>query len=648
MRTAYSFLLILFITSITYSQDSIKHYYLGEIVVSAENETIMKTSSEFEITKSKISDEHNFDISKSLENSPGISIFRNGRNEAMIRLRGFDHKQTAIFYDGVPIYIPYEGTFDLSQINSMPIQKISVAKSMTSILYGANTLAGSINIITEEPVKDFSAKAMFLAGLNYGAQVSLSGMFKKFYYVLSGNFNKSDGFSISNSFSNTKNQTGIFRNNSQNLQRGVFGKIGYNLNENNEFVISFNQNWNNKGVPVNIYTSYPRYWKYTDWNNYLLNFIHKISLKNFTLRTNLYTNNAYNVLNSYDNETYATQYKNYAFQSTYNEYSTGGSINPELNLKNYGLLKASVALKKDTHYEIPNFNKPEEKFTAETYFAGIEYGKNNFHNFNITGGFSYNYLNISYADIYPIRDNIGALNWQLGTGYELAPAFTLFANVSGKSRFPTLKELFSEHLGRFIANPNLDKERSINTEAGLKYNFQNTNFIISLYYSNVKDLIQIVNISSTKQQCQNIANTEFKGIDLSLVQNFRYFDVCVNYLYLSAKNLTQGATSENLEYRPEHRTDINVSKQYDFGFFWKAQVSYTSNQYAQFTDNYQWVEIPDFIIYDAQIAYTPKSFLPTPVKFFIKINNIFDKYYESEYGFPQPGRNIQIGIDSEF
>ena len=61
MRTAYSFLLILFITSITYSQDSIKHYYLGEIVVSAENETIMKTSSEFEITKSKISDEHNFE-----------------------------------------------------------------------------------------------------------------------------------------------------------------------------------------------------------------------------------------------------------------------------------------------------------------------------------------------------------------------------------------------------------------------------------------------------------------------------------------------------------------------------------------------------------------------------------------------------------
>jgi outer membrane cobalamin receptor len=36
------------------------------------------------------------------------------------------------------------------------------------------------------------------------------------------------------------------------------------------------------------------------------------------------------------------------------------------------------------------------------------------------------------------------------------------------------------------------------------------------------------------------------------------------------------------------------------------------------------------------------------VNLFLRADNILDKYYETEYGFPQQGRNFKIGSEIKF
>jgi outer membrane cobalamin receptor len=57
-------------------------------------------------------------------------------------------------------------------------------------------------------------------------------------------------------------------------------------------------------------------------------------------------------------------------------------------------------------------------------------------------------------------------------------------------------------------------------------------------------------------------------------------------------------------------------------------------------DTGKWGTLTDYGLVNVKIS---KSFLNNSVYF--RINNVFDVNYQSEFGFPQEGRNFMIGID---
>lgn len=56
---------------------------------------------------------------------------------------------TLMLYNGVPIYSPYHGSFDLSWIPVSSIERVEIVKGATSVLYGNNAVNGLISIITK-------------------------------------------------------------------------------------------------------------------------------------------------------------------------------------------------------------------------------------------------------------------------------------------------------------------------------------------------------------------------------------------------------------------------------------------------------------------------------------------------------------------
>jgi iron complex outermembrane recepter protein len=646
MKITITILIFICFSQMCLSQnnDSLRTYFTGEIVVSSSKDAIVKTTSTEVIDKKELSNSDKFSISETLQSHPGIFIEQNGRNEALIKLRGFDQRQIAVFFDGVPYYIAYDGNIDLSQINSSPVGKVVISKSMSSVLYGANTLGGSVNIISDEPIRNLYSKIKLSLGNTYGISGINEGKYKSLYWLLSGNIDKSDGFNLSSEFKPTKNVNGDKMENSSFLQRGFFVKSGLNLNSYDNISLSIGKNYNNKDVPVNIYTNSPRYWKYTDWNNTMINLITNFKISNIVkLRGNIYTVNDFNMLNSYDDATYTTQIKNSSFTSTYDDYTTGVSLIPEVDAGKILSSKFAFLYKRDTHYEQPGINQNFKRFVADNFTVGVE---KNFDLFktDFIVALNYNYLNIVYSNGNPLRSSIPVINGHIGIGKNIGKNIYLYAHLSNNSRFPTLKELFSELLGKNIANPNLSNEQSWNTEMGIKITDKIIGDLsVAFYLSKVKDMILSVALGDNKSQYQNIGKVTLDGFELSYKKDFKFINVNLNYTYLNAKNNSNNI-DDKLEYRPEHCANMIITKSFNFGLTCVLESFYTGKRYGIDGDSKQWMALADFTIFNFRVSQN----IYNKFDVIARVNNITDKYYEIEYGILQQGRNFIFGVQYSF
>ncbi|MCE1163770.1 MAG: TonB-dependent receptor [Bacteroidetes bacterium] len=637
-------LLILPLPVFAQDSDSLKDYYTGEIVVTSSNEAVTKTASTSELNREEINRMDDFQAGGPLKLISGINTTRNSRNEIQIKMRGFDQRQIGVFFDGIPFYVAYDGIFDLSQLSAASVGKITISKSMPSVLYGMNTLGGSVNIISDKPSQGIHTDIKGIYGDTYGGVLKNTGSFRKFNWLIAVNYDKSDGFRLPSSFNPAKNEDGDKRDNSRILQRDIFVRAGYDFSTDNDLSVVASKSYNSKDVPVNIYTSFPRYWRYTTFNNFTLGVIsnNRIS-RGIKLRSSIYTVNNFNILKAYDDNTFSTLLKNSSFNSTYDDYSTGLSFIPEFSFGSILSGRLSVTYKRDTHYEQPSSLQAYKKFAAENYTAGLE---KNFAaaNNDISAGINYSMLKIINANGSPLRGNISNVSGHIGTGRSIGSSAYLYANLSATNRYPTLKELFSEMLGKYIPNPDLKEEKSLNAETGIRYSNEKTgNINAAVFYSYVKDMIFQIALPGNKNQLQNIPKVLLAGIELNYSKQFSFLKAVLNYTYLYAKNRSD-ANSDNLEYRPEHTAGVTLSGIYDAGFGWQAEAYYTGSRYAIDGDTRLWRPMPDYVIYNLRISQK----IGKKAGVFLRLENIFDKYYETEYGFPQEGRNVKAGVELTF
>src|SRR5262249_39329467 len=119
---------------------------------------------------------------------------------------------------------------------------------------------------------------------------------------------------------------------------------------------------------------------------------------------------------------------------------------------------------------------------------------------------------------YPLRDS-NALNSQGGVIWRYSDTAKLFANISDRTRFPTIFERFSSRFGGATSNPSLAPERAINYQVGWANAFTPRSQVSwAVYYSDVKDMIQSVPIvfnGNNVTQFQNVGNGYFYGTDAS-------------------------------------------------------------------------------------------------------------------------------------
>ena len=627
--------------------DRLRVFQLGEVLVSGTSIDTVNLLSAKEIEKY-----NRTDLSNALNVLPGITLANVGpRNESVVYIRGFDLRQVPVFVDGVPVYVPYDGYVDMGRFTTVDLSQINVSKGFASILYGANTMGGAVNLVSRKPVRNFeiNGRVGTFSGEGLRWNVNAGSNLGKYYFQVGASQLRQEFYPLSGDYVPNESEDGGDRGNAYRDDLRYSIKAGFTPNDTDEYVIGYATQQGEKGTPPyagnddNIRT---RYWQWPKWNKQSLYIVSNTALgASNVLKTRWYYDTFVNELVSYDDDTYTTITRPYAFESYYDDYTVGGNAELESRMFNNNMLSLGIQFKRDIHRE-NNLGEPQRSFIDNTFSIGLETTYQVSPSFAIVPGVSYNARNSVKAHDYDADNDVisdfpsnnnSAVNVQVGLLYDVSPNHSLKGSVSRKTRFATIKDRYSYRMGQAIPNPDLTAEVAINydlTYTGVFHKKLTLN--ASVYRSDITDIIQQVdNVQPGQFQLQNAGDALFYGFeagaDYNIVQGLV---LGANYSYIQRKNET------NPEILFTNVPDHKVFGYLDWAFLGRAGVVINTEYNSKRLSSSYGTSVAGYTLVNAKASIRIVDYLQVEGG----VNNIFDKDYSLVEGFPEPGRNFFVNL----
>lgn len=134
-------------------------YMTGEVVISANRNEVSRKEAPVvvNVVSQKLFQTVNApDLAKSLNYQSGLRVENNCQNCTFpqVRINGLEGPYSQILINSRPVMSALSGVYGLEQIPANMIDRIEVVRGGGSALFGANAVAGTINIITKDPVNN--------------------------------------------------------------------------------------------------------------------------------------------------------------------------------------------------------------------------------------------------------------------------------------------------------------------------------------------------------------------------------------------------------------------------------------------------------------------------------------------------------------
>ncbi len=677
-------------------------YTLGEVVVTADQTVKESPTTISEVTAADIEKYNASNLGDALKLLPGI-YFRQGRakQESYASIRGFEQDKVLILLDGIPIYQPYEGLVNLTDIPVQNIAKIKIIKGVSSSLYGPNSMGGVINIITRKgeqkpeavlsyKVSDYNTHHV---ALTHGQKVGRLSYFMGFSHKESDGFRVADDFTLSPEILSSmavapspiphtplKTDSGL-RENTDYSRDAVTFTASLDLTSKNTLGISMEYYNNEYGIaPGAIYREtrraggtaywYPRYWRFDNWERYTVNITDEYQFtETLRFKARFFYDDYQSALNAYDDDTYGSQLRTAgapSFDSEYDDYNIGGNFYVFWDRIQDHHIRLGYSFKKDVHESVYAYaaSAPEhEKFVSHTSSAALEDVIDITDSLLLTVGASYDIfsqIDREQASGTEKGDDIHAFNPQAGINYDYSDALNFYASVGRKIRFPTMRNLYANGVIGPKGDPDMKEEKSISYELGSQWWInERLTFEGALFYNDVEDLILFDNQIGRFEQ---YADANLYGVELSLsAQLTPSLNAGIGYTYLVAENDGSTVVVESeyfaedliykpneIPYRPRHKFNFDLSQSFYCGLTINLSGSFVADQiyydHADPADNTHFVavkkEMDDFFLLDTKITY---DFMDH-YQIFGAVENILNEDYQELYLFPAPGIRAWFGV----
>lgn len=645
-----------------------------------------QTLSQSVVTAEDIRIQNRNTLDDALRTTPGVesSNFGGARNERMIYVRGFDRWQVPLSIDGVRVYLPADNRLDYGRFLTPDLAEIQVHKGYASVLDGPGGMGGAINLVTRKPTRELEGELR--AGFEFGntgdlATHTLFGSIgtrqELFYLQASASLRDNNGWFLSRDYKPESVGAGDpvqgkgQRDFSDSEDWRINLKAGLTPNETDEYVFSYTYQEGEKYAPYHVRqpvrgitptplptgAAYQQDWTWPEWNLSSASFNSHTQIGDESyVKTKIYYNTFDNLLSTFDDSTFSTQNTGRAFDSYYDDFAYGFSIEAGTELIPMNTLKSALHYRRDAHRRWQDNSPtspsatttPLQRRTEDTWSAAIE---NTFHatdTLDLVAGISYDWYETAEAEYfesgsiqnYPLFDN-DAFNWQTAAIWRPSGDTEVYAGISDRTRFPNLFERYSTRFGAAVPNPDLKPERAINYQIGGSQKLLDGDLRISgaIFYSDLSDAIQSIPIGGGVVQNQNVGDGHTYGVEVSAEWDVMdQLTIGGNYTWLHRKiddpqrpDLQPVGTPEHLAYvyahwRPLEQLTITPS------------VEMSSSRYSSDRFENLFTAVPGFALCNLNVEYQ----FTKNVSASIGARNLLDKNYELADGYPEPGRTYYL------
>ncbi|WP_417464549.1 TonB-dependent receptor plug domain-containing protein [Kordiimonas sp.] len=587
----------------------------------------------------------------------GVGIRTNSRGEAVLRLRGSEERQSQIFIDGAPISVPWDGRADLSLFPASFIRNVSIIKSAAPIEYGANAVLGVVDISTFERSDVFKLNARSEMG-SHGSYLMEGEVFVPIGGVdlqLGANHFSRDAISVADGAPIPFDpQTGDGRTNTD-LESTSFFAAAALEREWGSFRISAMDIDADKGIAAAAHIDpaegSPRFWRYPDWHMTQLSLAGDIALSETTdLRMNAWHQRFEQKIVSYDDITYSTAED----QQDDRDRTYGGRL--VLSQDWQALTTRLVtSLQESTHTQfetdlIAGTSTEPEQFRQRLISVGGEVDIPLASTVKSSLSLAYDRASTPLTGGRPVQPAIS--NWAAGGALEWQASneLTITTTLGQRTRFPTMRELYGNALGRFLLNPDLKPETALVGDLTFAWTPAALPLELTLtpWFTRIEDTLSQRNVTIdgvSRRQRYNLEGSRGYGIEMGANwQASSTITLEANAFWQDLKaDRPAGGTRPVLYQRPKGQLLLAANYSFANGGNIRAEMNHLGHAFDENEDG-------TVARLDGSTEFNVKFYMPVKVttygiwQIYGAVNNITDTVVLPQLGLPDAGRSFKLGI----
>ncbi len=602
-------------------------------------------------------------VSEALDNLSGVNQdVQGGRGESTLYIRGFDAKRVGVFIDGIPVYVPYDGNFDYGRFLTTDIGSIDVSKGYSSVVYGGNTMGGVVNIVSRKPTKEFEGNAKAKIVLDSDANmakhvesVNIGTKQGNFYGQLGANYSKQDHFRISDDYEATATQPEGERLRSEAQDKKISLKAGYLADDKSEIAISYVNQQGEKQQPPVTDTTFAKNkdWDWPYWDKETVSITGQKNFDGSYVKALAYYDKSKNSIWSYDDATFSSIQKNWAFKSRYDDYSYGARLEYGIELGE-NFIKAAANYKKDVHRaydknKTTNVESLVERYEDNTVSLGLEDVYNITSKLEFLAGVSYDKkeaheiydTNAAYLNMLALETQ-DSFSPQAALVYSLDDSSKVKGSISRKTYMPSMKDRYSRKFNSYVPNVDLKNETATHYELSYLKKYNALTSRANIFLTRVDDAIQsIIHAPSGLLQNQNVGTFDHRGVELELNYKADALEIGGNYTYISIKNRDNG--SVEIVDVPKHQFFTFAQKEVAKNVSLYANMKFRDGAYENKL-NGTYVTNPNFTTFDLKAIYEPTKNLTAE----IGVKNLTDELVRYDMAYPMAGREFFASLEYKF
>jgi len=598
---------------------------------------------------------------------PLVQIRQNSRGEMQPAMRGSEDRQIAILMDGVPLTVGWDHRSDMSIIPLTAARNITLVRGLSSVLYGPNTLGGVVEVDVARAQSRIGSVDPLILGLSLdgtvGTNMSVTGGHliddsdHQWVFRAGAGFMDRPGSPLS---SHAETGAGIrpqflegddLRLNSDARRIDGFFTARYRADEGVWGTVSASGYDAERGVPPEAHQDDPRLWRYPEQRR----LIAAVSGGTGQRETGAGSGDveaSFGVdLGSTRIEEYATAaYQDVVETEDSDDVVLTGRLLAEHTVGVRGNVKTSATWADVMHDEVITPGDASS-YRQRLWSVGVEtewrLGENRAT--TLSFGAAYDGSDTPESADKPPVDRIADWAVRAGMTSLLADGVLLHGAVSRRSRFPSLRELYSGALGRFEPNPGLKAETLVGSEAGFTVTSGGSELQLVGFHHRLSDGIvrRTVVGSDMVSRFQRVNQDQVlsTGAEVLVVGQLGVATINGDLTLQSVKGVDADGADVELEYEPAVVGKFGVDFPIPADFRVGGEARYMGRQACENPEVGGLQPLPASTSIDAtlrRLFTLGRGGALSRLDASASVRNLTDAAVFDQCGLPQPGRLLQI------